>query len=318
MAGSMMIGNGMTGNGMTGNETITKLQDQLASVLAGKDEAIRSLLITLLAGGHLLIEDVPGVGKTTLAHALANSLQSDFGRIQFTADLLPADIVGVEIFDPASQQFRFPPGAVFNHILLADEINRATPKAQSALLEAMAEGQVTIERQTRPLPQPFFVIATQNPHEHMGTFPLPESQLDRFFMRISIGYPDQEAERKVLLGEAGQGRLSELKPVADWNDIMAARQAIAELDVADLLLDYLLRLLSDSRNGEWLKQGISPRAGHDLLNAARVHAWLAGQSYVSAADLQAVWINCLAHRVEAVGDTHEALTGLLESVAVPA
>ncbi len=300
------------------DEKIRALRDQLASVLAGKDDVIRQLLITLLAGGHLLIEDVPGVGKTTLAHALANSLQSDFGRIQFTADLLPADIVGVEIFDPASQLFVFHPGAVFNHIVLADEINRATPKAQSALLEAMAEGQVTIERQTRSLPQPFFVIATQNPREHMGTFPLPESQLDRFFMRISIGYPDSEAERKVLLDEAGQGRLSALQPVAGWDDITTARQAIAELNVSDLLLDYLLKLLQESRNGEWLKQGISPRAGHDLINAARVQAWLAGQSYVTAADIQAVWLPCLAHRVVAVGDSSEALTALLESVAVPA
>jgi len=300
------------------HEKITTLHQQLSSVLAGKEGAIRQLLVTLLSGGHLLIEDVPGVGKTTLAHALANSLDSDFGRIQFTADLLPADIVGVEIFDPAKQRFDFHPGAVFNHIVLADEINRATPKAQSALLEAMAEGQVTIERETRQLPQPFFVIATQNPNEHMGTFPLPESQLDRFFMRISIGYPDREAERKVLLGEAGQVRLPELQPVAGWSDILAARHAIAALDVSNLLLDYLLKLLQESRNGEWLKQGISPRAGHDLINAARAEAWLAGQSYVTAADVQTVWLPCLAHRVLAGGDSEAALTALLESVAVPA
>jgi len=300
------------------HEKITTLHHQLSSVLAGKEGVIRQLLVTLLSGGHLLIEDVPGVGKTTLAHALANSLDSDFGRIQFTADLLPADIVGVEIFDPAKQRFDFHPGAVFNHIVLADEINRATPKAQSALLEAMAEGQVTIERETRQLPQPFFVIATQNPNEHMGTFPLPESQLDRFFMRISIGYPDREAERKVLLGEAGQVRLPELQPVAGWSDILAARHAIAALDVSGLLLDYLLKLLQESRNGEWLKQGISPRAGHDLINAARAEAWLAGQSYVTAADVQTVWLPCLAHRVLAGGDSEAALTALLESVPVPA
>ncbi|ATX78923.1 MoxR-like ATPase [Mariprofundus aestuarium] len=300
------------------HEKITTLHHQLSSVLAGKEGAIRQLLVTLLSGGHLLIEDVPGVGKTTLAHALANSLDSDFGRIQFTADLLPADIVGVEIFDPAKQRFDFHPGAVFNHIVLADEINRATPKAQSALLEAMAEGQVTIERKTRQLPQPFFVIATQNPNEHMGTFPLPESQLDRFFMRTSIGYPDREAERKVLLGEAGQVRLPELQPVAGWSDILAARHAITTLNVSDLLLDYLLKLLQESRNGEWLKQGISPRAGRDLINAARAEAWLAGQSYVTAADVQTVWLPCLAHRVLAGGDSEAALTALLESVPVPA
>jgi len=195
---------------------VEALRSQLSSVLAGKDEVIELALLTLLAGGHLLIEDMPGMGKTTLAHGLAASLATDFGRIQFTADLLPADIVGVEIFDPAEKCFVFHPGPVFHHIVLADEINRATPKAQSALLEAMAEGQVSSEGETRALPDPFFVMATQNPMEHLGTFPLPESQMDRFFMRISIGYPDRRAERSVLLGQAGQAQLSALQPVADW------------------------------------------------------------------------------------------------------
>jgi len=304
---------------------VSKLRVQLASVLAGKDEAIEQVLITLLSGGHLLIEDVPGVGKTTLAHALASSLDTDFGRIQFTADLLPADIVGVEIFDPLEKRFIFHPGAIFHHIVLADEINRATPKAQSALLEAMAEGQVTIERETRPLPDPFFVIATQNPMEHLGTFPLPESQLDRFFMRISIGYPDREAERKVLLGEAGHTRLAGLAAVASWQDMRLARAQLEQVEVADVLLDYVLQLLEISRNGEWLRQGISPRAGRDLMQAARAHAWLAGQSYVTAADVQAMWLPCLSHRVLAgtAGasggqGTEAALVSLLESVAVPA
>jgi len=297
---------------------ITDLRRQLASVLAGKREAIEQVLIALLAGGHLLIEDVPGIGKTTLAHALAASLDTDFGRIQFTADLLPADIIGVEIFDPAENAFVFYPGAIFHHIVLADEINRATPKAQSALLEAMAEEQVSIQRETRALPKPFFVIATQNPLEHLGTFPLPESQMDRFFMRISIGYPDCEAERKILLGEAGRTRLSELVAVADWQSILAVREALAALHVSDTLLDYVLLLLASSRNGEWLKQGASPRAGRDLMQAARAHAWLAGQSYVTAADVQAVWLPCLTHRVLATGDAQAALTGLLESVPVPA
>lgn len=297
---------------------ITALRRQLGSVLAGKSEIIDQVLIALLAGGHLLIEDVPGVGKTTLAHALAASLDTDFGRIQFTADLLPADIIGVEIFDPAEKRFIFHPGAIFHHIVLADEINRATPKAQSALLEAMAEEQVSIERETRALPKPFFVIATQNPLEHLGTFPLPESQLDRFLMRISIGYPDRDAERKILLGEVGRTRLSELGAVADWQSILAARKALAALHISDALLDYVLLLLAISRNGEWLKQGASPRAGRDLIQAARAHAWLAGQTYVTAADVQAVWLPCLAHRVLAGGDTQAALTGLLESVPVPA
>jgi MoxR-like ATPase len=300
------------------NATVDAIRAQLASVLAGKDEVINQVLIALLAGGHLLIEDVPGVGKTTLAHALAASLDTDFGRIQFTADLLPADIIGVDIFDPVERRFIFHPGAIFHHIVLADEINRATPKAQSALLEAMAEGQVSIERETRALPQPFFVIATQNPMEYLGTFPLPESQLDRFFMRISIGYPDREAERSILLGEAGRTRLSALGAVADWQGIVQAREQLATLTVTNLLLDYLLTLLETSRNGEWLQQGASSRAGVDLIQAARARAWLAGQTYVTAADLQAVWLPCLAHRVVAAGDAEAALTGLLESVPAPA
>ena len=294
------------------------LRLQLAGVLAGKDEAIEQVLVALLAGGHLLIEDVPGIGKTTLAHALAASLNTDFGRIQFTADLLPADIVGVEIFDPAEKCFIFHPGAIFHHIVLADEINRATPKAQSALLEAMAEGQVTIERETRNLPDPFFVVATQNPQEHQGTFPLPESQLDRFFMRISIGYPEAGAERRILLGEAGRPRLKQLQPAAGWPDILEARRTLAALPVSEALLDYLLRLLAASRSGEWLQLGASPRAGRDLLLAAKANAWLAGQDYVSAADVQKVWLPCLGHRVRAGGDVEAALLSLLESEPVPA
>jgi len=298
--------------------TIQQLEAQLALALAGKANAIRNMMVCLLGRGHVLIEDVPGVGKTTLAQALAASLHSDFGRIQFTADLLPADIVGVEIFDPIKKQFIFHAGPIFHHIVLADEINRATPKAQSALLEAMAEGQVSIERDTHALPQPFFVMATQNPLESMGTFPLPESQLDRFFMRIALGYPDPEAERKILLGEAGRNQLDHLKPIATWQDIEMAQQAVADMSVSDVLMDYILALLALSRNGEWLKQGISPRAGRDLLIAAKAHAWLNKQDYVSAADIQYVWHDCLNHRVLADGDSHIAMQSLLEQVAAPA
>ncbi|RMH53033.1 MAG: AAA family ATPase [Zetaproteobacteria bacterium] len=299
------------------HQSACRLRDQLACALAGKDEVIRNLLITLFCGGHLLIEDLPGVGKTTLAHALARSLDSDFGRIQFTADLLPADIVGVEIFDPAQNRFVFHPGAIFHHILLADEINRATPKAQSALLEAMAEGQVTIERETRPLPHPFLVIATQNPLEQAGTFPLPESQLDRFFMRIEIGYPDREAERRVLTGEAGAERLEAMAPVADWKTVAAIRRAVARVHTAEPLLDYLLALLAASRDGRLLRQGISPRAGRELLRAAQACAWLDRRDFVTAADLQRVWLPCLAHRVTADGDSVAALSALREQVPVP-
>jgi MoxR-like ATPase len=302
----------------TAREHIRQLSEQLLQALAGKQEAIGEVLTCLLGGGHLLIEDVPGVGKTTLAQGLAASLATDFGRIQFTADLLPADIVGVEIFDPGEKRFTFHPGPIFHHIVLADEINRATPKAQSALLEAMAERQVSIERETRPLPDPFFVLATQNPLEHLGTFPLPESQLDRFFMRIRLGYPDREAEREVLLDRAGRVRLTELRPVASWEDVQAARAAVHAMPVSDSLMDYVLSLLELSRNGEWLKQGISPRAGRDLLLAARARAWLNDQAYVAAADVQAVWVPCLAHRVVAEGDATAALQALLAQVAVPA
>jgi len=305
-------------SGVEARETLQRLQEQLESVVAGKSGAIRQLLVTLISGGHLLIEDVPGVGKTTLAHALASSLETDFGRIQFTADLLPADIIGVEIFDPADRRFVFHPGPVFHHRVLADEINRATPTAQSALLEAMAEGQVSIERETRLLPQPFFVMATQNPQEHLGTFPLPESQLDRFFMRISLGYPDRDAERRVLLGEAGRERLANVAGIATWQDIAAAAAGLQVTQVSDALLDYVLTLLEASRNGEWLKQGISPRAGRDLMQAARAHAWLDGNAYVTAADVQSIWLPCLSHRVVATGLTEAALSALLESVPVPA
>ncbi|MDX8409883.1 MAG: AAA family ATPase [Mariprofundales bacterium] len=296
---------------------IDALTAQLARAVAGKDMAIRQLLITLFCGGHLLIEDVPGVGKTTLAHALAKSLHSDFGRIQFTADLLPADIVGVEIYDPSQHTFQFHPGAIFHHIVLADEINRATPKAQSALLEAMAEGQVTIERETRMLPQPFFVIATQNPQEQVGTYPLPESQMDRFFMRLQLGYPDALAERQLLTGAVGRSQLSQLKPIADWSLIEGVQAAMQAIHVNDSLLDYLLKLLEVSRNGEFMRLGISPRAGQDLLQAARANAWLDERAFVTAADVQRMWLPCLAHRVSVDGDSSAALMAVLEQVAVP-
>ncbi|MDX8401081.1 MAG: AAA family ATPase [Mariprofundaceae bacterium] len=295
----------------------TDVERNLNRLVAGKETSIRLLLAALFGGGHVLIEDVPGVGKTTLARALAASLGADLGRIQFTADLLPADIVGVEIFDPAERRFTFHPGPVFHHIVLADEINRATPKAQSALLEAMAEAQVTIERETYPLPAPFFVIATQNPAEHLGVFPLPESQLDRFFMRLSLGYPDAEAERRLLRGEAGQARLVGLEPVGDWGMVARIQQAAAAVQAADPLIDYALALLHRTRDASRFELGASPRAGLDLLAAARALAWMDGRDFVTAADVQACWLPCLAHRVRAGGDVRAALTDVLEQVPVP-
>jgi len=296
---------------------IESLQEKLSHVLAGKDEMIRHVVVAMLCGGHVLIEDLPGMGKTTLAQGLAACFSTDFGRIQFTSDILPADIIGVEIFDPSEKKFIFHPGPIFHHIVLADEINRATPRAQSALLEAMAEGQVSVERETRKLPEPFFVIATQNPLEHRGTFPLPESQLDRFFMRISIGYPDREAERKVLLDEAGRSQIENIVASSSLHTLEQARVFARNMPISEVLMDYLLQLLEKSRDGEWLKHGISPRAGRDLLAAARATAWLDGREYVSAADLQWVWLPCLAHRVEASGPAEVALSQLLEQVPVP-
>lgn len=298
--------------------TFQQLEQQLLQILAGKPTPVRQVLICLLGGGHVLIEDVPGVGKTTLAQALAASLHTDFGRIQFTADLLPADIVGVEIYDPSQHLFTFHPGPIFHHIVLADEINRATPKAQSALLEAMAEQQVSIERETHTLPDPFFVIATQNPQEQIGTFPLPESQLDRFFMRIILGYPEREDERKILSGLAGRQNLSQLQAITSWEDVRLARQTIQQMPTPDILMDYVLDLMNESRNGQWLQQGISPRAGQHLLLAAKANAWLSGKDYVSAADVQQVWLPCLSHRVIAQGNANAAMQSILEQVAVPA
>jgi len=299
-------------------QVMKTLADQLDGVLAGKKGVIEQVLIAMLCGGHVLIEDMPGMGKTTLARALAVSLDTDFGRVQFTADLMPADIVGVEIFHPDEKRFVFHPGAVFHHILLADEINRATPKAQSALLEAMEEGQVSIERETHPLPEPFLVLATQNPMEHLGTYPLPESQLDRFFCRLHLGYPDREAERRLLKGEVGRKQLAGLKSVATVSDWRAAREAAQAMPVSDVLLDYVLQLLELSRDGSWLQLGASPRAGSDLVAASKARAWLHERSYVSAGDVQAMWQACLGHRVVAEGDTQAALAGIIEQVAVPA
>ncbi|MDX8388884.1 MAG: AAA family ATPase [Mariprofundaceae bacterium] len=290
---------------------------QLEGVLTGNQQVIEQVLVTLICGGHLLLEGMPGLGKTTLAHGLASSLHASFGRIQFTADLLPADILGVDIFNPVKREFEFHQGAIFHHVVLADEINRATPRAQSALLEAMAEGQVSVERGTRALPQPFFVLATQNPQDHVGTFPLPESQLDRFFMRLSLDYPDTETERKILLDQVGRAQLSNLEAVATLDDVMLARGAVSKVVISEPLMDYLLKLLQESRNNKWLKVGVSPRAGRDLLAAARARAWLQGKDYVCADDVQQQWIPSVAHRVTAQGDTSDALMALLESVPVP-
>jgi len=270
---------------------------QVGQVVVGKELQIRQSLACLLAGGHLLIEDVPGVGKTTLAHALAISLGLKFNRLQFTSDLLPADVLGISVFNREKNGFVFHPGPVFTQVLLADEINRATPKTQSALLEAMEERQVTAEGMTRELPQPYFVIATQNPTHQVGTFQLPESQLDRFLMCLSLGYPDAAAERALLMGEDRRAMLKSLPRAMQSEDLLAAQAALKEIHASPSLIDYVQALAQASRRSGLFAEGMSPRAGIALLRAARAWAALEGRNHVIPEDVQAVLVPVAAHRL---------------------
>ncbi len=274
-----------------------QVAQQVNQIIIGKPQHIRLALTCLLAGGHLLIEDLPGVGKTTLAHALSKSLGLQFNRLQFTSDLLPADVAGISIFDREKSRFIFHPGPIFAQVLLADEINRATPKTQSALLEAMEEKQVSVEGQTRPLPNPFFVIATQNPAHQLGTFPLPESQLDRFLMCLSLGYPDAEAERALLAGDDRRQLLQSLPAVMRAEDLLAAQQALKTLHVSPALISYVQRLAQATRNGDLFAEGLSPRGALALLQAARAWAALEGRNHVLPEDVQAVFLAVVAHRL---------------------
>lgn len=278
-------------------ELLATLLAQLNTVIAGKAEQVRDSVCCLLAQGHLLIEDVPGVGKTTLAQALAIGLGLRFSRVQFTSDLMPTDLSGVAVFDRQQNGFVFHPGPLFTQVLLADEINRAHPKTQSALLEAMEEGQVSVEGATRPLPQPFFVIATQNPNEQLGTHPLPESQLDRFLMRISLGYPDRAAERVLLQGQDRRALLAGLPARLDPVQLQSLQRAVNDVSAAPAVLDYLQDLLDATRNGQWFVQGLSPRAGLALLRAAKARALMAGRRYVAPDDVAGVFPVCSAHRL---------------------
>ncbi|EPY1466551.1 TPA: AAA family ATPase [Pseudomonas aeruginosa] len=271
-------------------------------ILLGKDRQVRLALACLLARGHLLIEDLPGMGKTTLSHALARVLGLSFQRIQFTSDLLPGDILGTSVFDKDSGQFVFHPGPIFAELVLADEINRATPKSQSALLEAMEEGQVTIEGATRPLPEPFFVIATQNPASQGGTFSLPESQLDRFLMRLSLGYPGRAAERSLLLGEARRDLLPRLEPLLDHAALAVFQAEVPKVRASDALVDYVLRLVEATRTQPAFALGLSPRGSLALLAAARAWALLAGRDYVIPEDVQAVLPAVAGHRLRDQAD----------------
>ena len=283
-------------------QKIQSVLGQLNTVMAGKPLQVQDSVVCLLAGGHLLIEDVPGVGKTTLAHALARTLGLAFSRVQFTADLMPSDLSGVSVYDRVQERFVFHPGPVFAQVLLADEINRASPKTQSALLEAMEEQQVSVEGETRPLPQPFFVIATQNPHDQLGTYQLPESQLDRFLMRISLGYPERAAERELLAGSGRRDMVEHLPAVLNAADLAELQAAVARVHVAEPLRDYVQDLVAATRSGRWFLQGLSPRAAIALMRAARAQALVAGRDYVAPDDVQAILPQCVAHRMIPVSD----------------
>jgi MoxR-like ATPase len=282
---------------MHNHAQIHQLLNQLNTVLVGKSRQITDCVACLLAGGHLLIEDVPGVGKTTLAHALARSLGLRFSRVQFTADLMPGDLVGLSIYERAREGFVFHPGPVFAQVLLADEINRASPRTQSALLEAMEEKQVTVEGESRPLPVPFFVIATQNPHEHLGTYALPESQLDRFHMRLSLGYPDRAAERELLRGQDRRALLEQLPAVLTPAELGALQRTVQAVHTAEPVLDYLQDLVDATRSGRWFQQGLSPRASLAVLQSAKAQAFLSGRDYVAPDDVAAILPQTVAHRL---------------------
>lgn len=296
---------------------INRLLDSANQVILGKHHQIRLALCCLLARGHLLIEDIPGVGKTTLAQTLARLLGLDYQRIQFTSDLLPADILGSSIFDPKQRQFVFHPGPIFNQMILADEINRSTPKAQSALLEAMEERQVTIEGETYPLPRPFFVIATQNPSHQIGTFPLPESQLDRFLMRIELGYPDQEAERQLLTGQSRQNLIDSLPAQLAPELLAQMQEEAARVHASEALLDYCQAIIRYTRESQDCPAGLSPRGGLALMSAAKAWAFMDRRDAVIPEDIQAVLAAVAGHRIRSgAGSAEVVVAPILAKIPV--
>ena len=310
-----------------GAQTFERLEKSLRTIIRGKDDVIELALVALLARGHLLIEDVPGVGKTTLGHALARLLNCTFHRIQFTSDLLPSDVLGISIYDQHRQQFEFRPGPVFTNILLADEINRTTPKTQSALLEAMNEGQVTMDSVTKPLPQPFMVIATQNPVEHHGTYPLPDSQLDRFLMRIRMGYPAEESEREIVRYHSAGNKLDGVEPVLDAAQVLALQQEVKSVSVDEDLVSYTVAIAGRTRESEYLSLGVSPRGSMALYQSAQALAYLRGRRFTTPDDFKRLAIPVFAHRVvlnsrytstlKKSDQAAEALREIVDSVPVP-
>jgi MoxR-like ATPase len=306
---------------------IDAIQAAVESVIRGKSEVVRLALVGLFSRGHLLIEDVPGIGKTTLASALARALDLSIQRIQFTSDLLPSDVIGLSIFNPKSGDFEWRPGPIFANVVLADEINRATPKTQSALLEAMAEEQVTVDGISRQLPTPFIVIATQNPSEHHGTYPLPESQLDRFMLRLQIGYPSFDDEKTILQDRLGSDPLEAIRPVLTREDVMELQRLTAAVKVDDSLTDYLLRIVAATRDCERLELGVSPRGALALFRAARANALISGRDFCIADDIKRLVIPCFAHRVivnsrsaglrSHIREAEAILRDILEKISVP-
>lgn len=300
-------------------QTIESILDQVNSVVLGKEQVVKRSLSCLLARGHLLIEDSPGVGKTTLAHALAATLGLSFQRIQFTSDMLPADILGVSIYERDQSLFRFHPGPVFHQLVLADEINRATPRTQSALLEAMEEHQVTVDGETHRLPQPFFVIATQNPANQIGTFELPESQLDRFLMRLHIGFPDAQAERALLIGRERRDMLEDIHPAVTAERLRELQATVSEVQVSEILIDYIQQILRFTRESGWFHHGLSPRAGLGIVSTARAWALIQHRDFVLPEDIQAVVPYLVTHRLQPRDKSKDAdwPHAMLKQIAVP-
>jgi len=303
-------------------ETARRVTDNIKKVIVGRDEVIELALVALLCEGHVLIEDVPGIGKTTLAKAIARSLGCSFQRIQFTPDLLPSDVTGIYFFNQKAQEFEFRPGPVVSQVLLADEINRATPKTQSALLEAMEENQVSVDGATRALPKPFFVVATQNPGDQIGTFPLPESQLDRFLMRVEIGYPNEESERELLAGQDRREMLRDIAAVANPEMLSALQESARSVPVTDALVGYVQALVRHTRESADIEIGLSPRGAQALVAAARAHAFVENHSGVYPDDVQAVFAAVAGHRLKPAASTRfrspsELCQHVLDSVAIP-